>query len=311
MLPSEPSLTPTVVLGAGGYVAGELMRLLALQPRLRLASTVSRSGADRPMPEVFPHLRGVWDDVRFTDREATDAVLDVPKRAPAVYGAPHAAPERYGAFFCGLSELTLGAPAAAVAHPSCFTTAVTLACAPAQALGLARPRFRVAAVTGSTGSGRTPSATTHHPDRHGNLKAYRPLAHRHGPEMEMLIGRVGGDPPGVSFVPHSGPFARGIHATVHLDLVAAMTTGELAEAYAPFYEETPFVSAGSEPPPVKDVVGSNRCRIGLAADGTTGVVLSVIDNLTKGAAGVAVQWMNRLWGWDETLGLRLPAVGWS
>ncbi len=357
---------PTAVLGASGYAAGELMRLLVLHPRLRLSVAVSRSHAGEPVTTVFPHLRGVLDDLHFAGEKQLDALLDrsgnvavfsclphgktagrldgllaaaeekgtqlhlvdlsadfrlpTPEDYERVYGGTHAAPHRYAAFTCGLPELTAETPTGAVAHPGCFTTAVTLACAPAQALGLARPCFRVAAVTGSTGSGRSPSATTHHPERHGNLKAYLPLAHRHAPEMEMLLARLGGSragrapteqQPEVVFVPHSGPWSRGIHATVHLDLTREMTTDDLAAAYADFYAGAPFVSAGTEPPRLKEVIATNRCRLGVAANGRRAVVFSVIDNLTKGAAGGAVHWMNRLCGFEETAGLELPGVGWS
>lgn len=355
---------PVAILGATGYVAGELLRLLATHPRLRPRVAVSGSRAHQPVVETFPHLRGAWDDLSFADEEALDALVDAggplavfsclphgetaarldallarseaagtPRgAAPAelrlvdlsadfrlpspadyerVYGSPHPAPERYGDFTCALPELLAQTPAGPVAHPGCFTTAVTLACAPAHALGLSRPHFRVSAVTGSTGSGRSPSATTHHPDRHGSLKGYSPLRHRHAPEMEMLLGRLTGSRPEVSFVPHSGPWSRGIHATVHLDLARETTSEELAAAYADFYRGAPFVSVGTEPPRLKDVVGTNRCRLGVAADGERAVVFSVIDNLTKGAAGGALHWMNRLCGIEETAGLGLPAVGWS
>ncbi|MCP3959965.1 MAG: N-acetyl-gamma-glutamyl-phosphate reductase [bacterium] len=345
------------VLGASGYVAGELMRLLAFHPRLELTAAISRSQAGRRVTQVFPHLRGVWDGLAFGSDEDLNALLEAPRlavfsclphgqtaarldallakaeecgtdlhlvdlsadfRLPSprdyeeVYGEGHGAPGRYGTFTCALPELLPGTPKGAVAHPGCFTTAVTLACAPAQARGLARPpHFRVSAVTGSTGSGRKPSPTTHHPERQGNLRAYLPLAHRHAPEMEMLLGRLGGECPEVSFVPHSGPFSRGIHATVHFDLAQPMTSDELAKHYAAFYAMAPFVSVASEPPNLKEVVATNRCRLGVAARGTRAVVLSVIDNLTKGAAGGAVQWMNRLCGFEETAGLELPGVGWA
>ncbi len=353
---SPPSEIPTAVLGASGYAAGELMRLLAGHPRLRLAVAISRSQAGKPVTSTFPHLHGATGDLDFGGEQQLEALLEEPAvavfsclphaktaarldalltraesrntelhlvdlsadfRLPTprdyqrVYGVPHAAPQRFGAFTCGLPELTAATPAGAVANPGCFTTAVTLACAPAQALGLADPCFRVSAITGSTGSGRSPSATTHHPERHGNLKAYLPLAHRHAPEMEMLLGRLGDEQPEVVFVPHSGPWSRGIHATVHFDLRREMTAEELAQSYADFYAGAPFVSAGTEPPRLKDVVATNRCRIGVAASGRRAVVLSVIDNLTKGAAGGAVHWMNRLCGFDQTLGLEMPGVGWS
>lgn len=352
----SPSEIPVAVLGAGGYTAGELMRLLAVHPRLELRAAVSRSQAGRAVAEVFPHLRGACDALRFADDDALDALLETSAevavfaclphgrtagrldalltaaearrvrlhlvdlsadfRLPTVgdyeevYGGPHQAPGRFPAFTCGLPELSGPTPPGAIANPGCFTTAVTLACAPAQAGDLAEPCFRVSAVTGSTGSGRAPKATTHHPERHANLKAYSPLAHRHVAEMEMLLARLGGRPPRVLFVPHSGPWSRGIHVTAHLDLRRPMTSEELAQHYADFYSAAPFLSVSSEPPRLKDVVGTNRCRIGVAARGTSGVAFSVIDNLTKGAAGGALHWMNRLCGFAETTGLELPAVGW-
>ena len=368
---SPPSEAPgdriaTAVLGASGYAAGELIRLLASHPGLRLAVAVSRSRAGRPVSEIFPHLRGSSGGLAFAGDEHLDDLIDgsvtiavfscmphgktaarldtlldraesrgtklhlvdlsadfrlpSPEDYERIYGGRHGAPHRFADFTCGLPELTTDNPAGAVAHPGCFTTAVTLACAPARALNLAASCFRVSAITGSTGSGRSPSATTHHPERHGNLKAYLPLAHRHAPEMGMLLGRLGagqagGAPtderPDVVFVPHSGPWSRGIHATVHLDLTHDMTADDLATRYADFYARAPFVSVGTEPPRLKDVVGTNRCHLGVAARGRRAVVLSVIDNLTKGAAGGAVHWMNRLCDFEETAGLELPGVGWS
>ncbi len=357
MRPSESAHSiPTAVLGATGYAAGELMRLLAFHPHLQLTTAVSRSRNGEPVTETFPHLRGVLGDLHFaTDKELDallesspvavfsclphgktaarlDALLDTAEKSgtdlrlvdlsadfrlptPAdyerVYGEAHTAPHRYDHFLCGLPELTAEIPTGAVANPGCFTTAVTLACAPAQAMDLAEPCYRVSAVTGSTGSGRTPSATTHHPERHGNLKGYSPLTHRHAAEMEMLLGRLGSARPEVVFVPHSGPWSRGIHATVHLDLKREMTSKELALEYLDFYDDSPLVSVGVKPPLLKEVVATNRCRISVTAEGRRAVVFSVIDNLTKGAAGGAIHWRNRLCGFEETTGLELPGVGWS
>ena len=197
-----------------------------------------------------------------------------------------------------------------IAHPGCFTSAVTLGCSPLHALHLVQPRVVVSAVTGSTGSGREPSATTHHPERHGNLRAYSPLKHRHEIEMRTLVGQQGKGPVEVLFVPHSGSFARGIHATIHARLLRPISTAELVERIAGFYQHTPFVSVTAAPPTLKEVVGTNRCRLGVVVRGLTLVVTSVIDNLVKGAAGGAVQWMNRLFGFDEDAGLRLAGLGW-
>jgi N-acetyl-gamma-glutamyl-phosphate reductase len=230
-----------------------------------------------------------------------------------IYGAPHDAPARLPGFTCALPDLEHVTPPGPIAHPGCFTTAVTLAIAPLVALDLAEPSFFASAVTGSTGSGRTPSPATHHPDRHANFRAYNPLAHRHAPEMEMLAARAASsaDAVRVLFTPHSGPFARGIHATVHARLLHEVDAERLAAAMAGFYAHTPFVHVTASPPALSEVVGTNRARLGVAVRDRDAVVFSAIDNLTKGASGGALQWMNRLCGLDETAGLLLPGLGWS
>lgn len=347
---------PVVILGAGGYVAGEVLRLLSAHPVLALRAAVSRSQVGAGIGSTFTHLSGVYAgatfvgmdeardvlegngpvavfsclphgdgariideimssaesngrDLRLVDLSA-DYRLPDPDQWASVYGEAHGAPSRCPSFTCALPELTSDAPAGAVAHPGCFTTAVTLGSAALIGAGLSTGPLRVSAVTGSTGSGARPSATTHHPMRHGNLKAYKPLSHRHAPEMTMLLGRLGDDVE-VRFAPHSGPFARGIHATIHADLKDAMTSEDLAERYAAFYADAPFVSVSTTPPALKEVVGTNRCHIGVAAEGRSAVVFSVIDNLVKGAAGGAVQWMNRLCDLDETAGLNIAGLGWA
>src|SRR5690606_10405377 len=162
----------------------------------------------------------------------------------------------------------------------------------------------------STGAGRSPLPTTHHPERHSNLFAYKPLGHRHGPEVVKLCGRLTGTEPALHFVPHSGPFARGIHMTLQAKLSRAVDTEALRAAFGDFYRDRPFVRVLGDMPRVKNVAGSNYAEIGVAAGGGAAVVCVVVDNLLKGAAGGAVQWMNRLKGWPETTGLVTPAVGW-
>lgn len=344
-----------VVLGATGYVGGEVLRLLAQHPRFHLAAAVARSAVGQPLPQVFPHFRGVYDHCNFTGADeiplkrgeplavfsclphgtgaaqiddlisradaascdlrlvdlSADFRLPDPSAYARVYGHEHQAKTRYAQFACDLPELVVGVPSRLMAHPGCFTTATTLACAPLHRLGLTTGPFRVSAITGSTGSGREPKEGTHHPERHSNVVAYNPLLHRHGPEMEMLIGRGAKEAARVLFVPHSGPFARGIHATIHAELLEDSDTAAVVSAMSSFYREAPFVSVTGKPPRIKDVVGSNRCHIGVAVSGRDLVVFSVIDNLVKGAAGGAVQWMNRMFGLPDTTGLLLPALGWN
>ena len=250
-----------------------------------------------------------------------------------VYGHAHGAPDRLPGFRCALPELadlafgTAAANAADappplaalehVAHPGCFPTAVLLAAVPLLRLGWIEPSLQVVAVTGSTGAGRTPSPTTHHPARRSNLFAYSPLAHRHEPEMRGLAAAAVGAPVAIHFVPQAGPFARGIYATVQARLLRPARPGHDADHAAAvradlerFYAAAPFVDVLSEPPRLQDVVGSNRCRLGIAVAGDRLVAFSAIDNLTKGAAGGGIQWLNRLLGFPETAGLTQPGIGW-
>jgi len=220
----------------------------------------------------------------------------------ALYGGAHPHPDLLARFTCALPELS-PTPEGPVAHPDCFTTATTLGAAPLVALG-ART-VHVSAITGSTGSGRGPKEGTHHPQRHANLWAYAPFAHRHAPEMTRLLGAE------VHFAPHSGPFARGTHATIFATLDRSVTAEEVRVAAPEVYVGSPFVTVLDGEPRLKDVVGTNRCHLGYAARGREVVAFAVIDNLLQGAAGGAVQWMNRLAGLPEDLGLQQVAIHWG
>ncbi|HEX3131027.1 MAG TPA: N-acetyl-gamma-glutamyl-phosphate reductase [Thermoanaerobaculia bacterium] len=349
---------PTVVLGGSGYVAGELLRLLAVHPVLRPAAVLSESQAGEPVESAFPHLGGCFPGLSFSDRGTLaqtfsgmaggpaaifcaaphgaaagllDGVLSEAERAgvdaravdlsadfrfadgdayAAVYGHAHGAPERLASFSCAVPEHAAETPDGHVAHPGCFTTATLLAVVPLLKLGLVEPRLSVVAVTGSTGAGRTPTATTHHPARRSNLFAYSPLAHRHEPEMMALAAAASGVEADIHFIPQAGPFARGIYATVQAKLVQPLTAAEVRARLASFYEGSPFVTVLDAPPKLQDVVGTNRCRLGVAVDRDHLAVFSSIDNLVKGAAGGAVQWMNRMLGLPETSGLTQPGPGW-
>jgi N-acetyl-gamma-glutamyl-phosphate reductase len=351
---------PTVVLGGSGYVAGELLRILAGHPGFAVEAVASTSRAGEPLVASFPQLRGTpFQDLAFVageevERRLTGArtvalfsalphgeaaerlppllaaaasegstvrLVDLsadfrhrdPARYAALYGRPHPAPELLSAFRCVLPEHADGAAGRHVAHPGCFATVATLALAPLLAGGWIEPRATVVAITGSTGAGRTPTATTHHPERRSDLFAYAPLAHRHEPEMRALLAAATGAAaePEIQFVPHSGPFARGIHATVSARLARPATGDDLSQAAAAFYgAAAPFVHVLDGPPRLQSVLGTNRCDLAFAARDEALVALAAIDNLVKGAAGGAVQWMNRLFDLPETAGLALPGLGW-
>jgi N-acetyl-gamma-glutamyl-phosphate reductase len=247
------------------------------------------------------HVVDISADFRYASAAAYEAV----------YQHAHPAPARISSFTCAVPEHLSQLTTAHVAHPGCFATAVLLACVPLLALELTTPELFVTAVTGSTGSGRKPVDGTHHPLRHSDLYAYSVLAHRHAPEIRACALAASGIEPQLSFVPHSGPFARGIHATVQATLRSPRQTPQIIGALREYYARAPFVRVTDAPPRVKDVAGSNYARLSAASDGRTVAVLCVLDNLNKGAAGGAVQWMNRLYRLPEATGLTAPAAGWS
>jgi N-acetyl-gamma-glutamyl-phosphate reductase len=352
-----PAKIPCVVLGGTGYVAGELLRLIAGHPRFELAGVLSDSRPGEPLAKAFPHLTCAYPETRFKSqeqiegvlREATqtalfsaaphgvaapliDALLGAAAKAgtrprvvdisadfrygsasayEAVYRHAHGAPQRIAEFTCAVPEHLAAAPKSHVAHPGCFATAVLLASVPLLALGLTAPQLFVSGVTGSTGSGRKPSEGTHHPLRHGDLYSYNALAHRHTPEIAACARAATGVEAQFAFVPHSGPFARGIHVTVQGVLKSPLDTAGIRAALRDFYAHAPFVQITEGAPRVKDVVASNYAHLSAAASAGTVAVMCVVDNLTKGAAGGAVQWMNRLFDLPETSGLTAPAPGWT
>ena len=248
-----------------------------------------------------PSVVDISADYRFADLAEYERV----------YKHPHGAPARAKDFTCAVPEHLDRAPTPHVAHPGCFVTASLLATVPLLSLGLVEGPVFISAVTGSTGAGRSPVAGTHHPMRHGDLYAYGALTHRHGVEIGVLTRAATGREARIAFVPHSGPFARGIHATVQATLAQPLDTAAAVAALRTFYAGRPFVRVLDEPPRLKDVVASNYAHLSAVADGRTIVVMSVIDNLVKGAAGGAMQWMNRLQGFGETDGLTAPAPGWT
>ena len=345
-----------IVLGATGYVGGELLRLLAAHPDFELAAAVSASRHGDSIAAAFPHLAGAYVDTAFSAPEdwintidsganlalfsaaphgASAALIDRSLQAAAkrnlqvhivdssadfrytaqadyeaVYGGSHGAPQLLTQFHCAVPEHASSVDVPHVGHPGCFATATLLASVPLIESGLTDAEVFVSAITGSTGSGRSPQAGTHHPERHSNLYAYKPLAHRHAPEISRLCETASGRKTAVHFVPHSGPFARGIYATVHAKLTSDVSAQQLLATYRSAYADAPFVQVVDTTPRLKNVVASNYCQIGVAVDDGTVVVMSAIDNLVKGAAGGAVQWMNRLWKLPETSGLLTTAPGW-
>lgn len=347
----------TIVLGGTGYVAGELLRLVAGHPKLALRAVLSDSKPGERVAGAFPHLAAAYPELVFSSlddvlqlvaslpncailsaaphgvsAELIDRILAHAANAgmrprvvdisadyrfadadayAKVYKHAHGAPQRLKDFTCAVPEHLAELRTPHVAHPGCFATTMLLAIVPLLKLGLVEPEIYVSGVTGSTGAGRTPTAGTHHPQRHSDLYSYNALAHRHAPEVVAVAKAASGVEAALNFVPHSGPFARGIHATTQARLVRPLTGAEVIAHLRAFYAGQPFVRVLDEAPRVKDVVASNYAHLSATTNGRTVAVLSVADNLTKGAAGGAVQWMNRLYGWDQATGLTAPAPGWT
>jgi N-acetyl-gamma-glutamyl-phosphate reductase common form len=354
---STPRSIPAVVLGGSGYVAGELLRLLAAHPHFKLAGILSDSQPGEPVAKAFGHLASAFPETRFQSQAQIEALLrELPQTAvfcaaphgaaaslidslldiaasagnaahvvdisadyrfataaayEAVYKHAHGAPRRLGEFTCAVPEHLVKAPTPHVAHPGCFATAMLLASVPLLKLAAVSPTLFVSGVTGSTGAGRKPVEGTHHPLRHSDLYAYNALVHRHAPEVAACALAATGVEAEFAFVPHSGPYARGIHVTVQGTLTSPGDTTQVLAALREFYAHSPFVRVMDSAPRVKNVATSNYAHLSAVANGRTVAVMCVLDNLTKGAAGGAVQWMNRLFDLPETSGLLAPAPGWT
>ncbi|MEO7774689.1 MAG: N-acetyl-gamma-glutamyl-phosphate reductase [Steroidobacteraceae bacterium] len=348
---------PTFVLGGTGYVAGELLRLIAGHPNFKLAGVLSDSRPGEPVAAAFPHLASAYADTEFisqtdldtalakagssalfgaaphgvsaalidsllTRAEAAGAkprVVDISadyrytsnEAYTAVYKHPHGAPSRLAQFTCAVPEHLAKSPTPHIAHPGCFATAILLASVPLLKLDLVETQLFVSGVTGSTGSGRKPGEGTHHPTRHSDLYSYGALTHRHVAEVTACAQAASGRTARFAFVPHSGPFSRGIHVTVQAMLRSPNSSADVVQALKEFYAHSAFIRVSDKPPRVKDVVTSNYAHLSAASDGNSVAVMSVVDNLAKGAAGGAVQWMNRLFDLPETAGLTAPAPGWT
>lgn len=342
------------ILGASGYGAGELLRLLTQHPAAEVVSLTTTSQAGQPVERVHPHLRGFYD-LRLSEALDLEAILggesgvvfsalphgvsataldgllrtagDHPRRErlrivdlsgdfrladaglhERYYPRSPLLPGRRHEFVYGLPELYRDRIRAArcVANPGCLATAAILAAAPLVTADF-RGSLAIDAKTGSSGSGRELKETTHHPTRHADFRAYKPLEHQHEPEILQALGDPHGQRVHVSFVAHSLDLARGIFVTVHATLPAADSAPAPAAAYRAFYGGCPFIRLVEESPALQNVVGSNFCDVALAVRGRQVVAMAALDNLVKGMAGTALQNMNLMCGLNETTGLWAPS----
>lgn len=346
-----------VVIGATGYVGGELLRLIHTHPVLQLSAAVSSSQSGEAIGNTFPHLAAAYEKNVFAnpyswadnvDRgidlalfsaaphgasaEAVDAALEAADRRnlkvhvvdssadfryddvaafEKVYGIRHPRPKLVRDFFCAVPEHETSLPAKHAGHPGCFATAMLLASMPLVKAGLADDTLFITGITGSTGSGKSPQDGTHHPERHSNLYAYKPLLHRHVPEVERLIEKASSRKVKVNFVPQSGPFARGIYVVVQAKLPGELHADTIRDEFSKQYSGCEFIRLVDGTPRLKNVVASNYAHIGISVSDDNVAVTCAIDNLVKGAAGGAIQWMNRLWALPETSGLLMSPPAWT
>ncbi len=338
------------VVGASGYTGIELLRLLATHPQVELRQVTSRTEAGQSLAAVFPHFENVLDLmftapdpaalaecdlVCFTTPNATamhmapalleagcrviDLSADFRIRDADVwaqwYGDSHACPRLLAEAVYGLPEINREQLAGArlVANPGCYPTAVSLALLPLVEAGIVDGERLIAdAKSGVSGAGRKASLHTQFGETAENFHAYGVAGHRHLPEISQTLQTASSMPLELTFVPHLVPMIRGIHATVYAELTDPAR--DIQGLFEQRYAGEPYVAvmAPGAHPETRSVRGSNLCRLAVhrPGGGNRLVVLSVIDNLVKGAAGQAVQNMNLMYGWPETTGLAdaLPLV---
>jgi N-acetyl-gamma-glutamyl-phosphate reductase len=325
------------VAGATGYTGQELLRLLARHPAVAITAAMSSSaGSSNGAPRTLPALSRIWtgaltpfapdalaesadivflalpdaaaadiapqltrSGVRVVDLSGAFRLRDAARRA-RWYPETRSLPD--GVVY-GLTERTQGALAGArlVANPGCYPTATLLALGPLADARLLVPGADVIvdAKSGVSGAGKTPSERTHFSECHGSLAAYGVFDHRHGAEIEEGFGSA------VTFTPHLVPLDRGILATIYVRVAPGTTEEQLGDVYRSAYGHAAFVRlVGSALPEIKHVAHTNFCDIGWRVDPSgRAILVSVIDNLLKGASGQAVQNMNAMLGLDETAGL--------
>lgn len=311
------------IIGGAGYTAGELIRLLLNHPEAEIAFVQSSSHAGHELSEVHEGLTGETD-MRFTeagDLNDIDVVFlcqghgfsqkfweehEKPEGLKIVDLAQDFRDESCG-YVYGLPETAREAVKGAdkVANPGCFATAIQLALLPlAKAGQLDGKEVHVTGITGSTGAGVKPGATTHFSWRLSNMSVYKAFGHQHLKEIGMTLSKTSGhEAPEISFIPMRGDFARGIFVTAYTD--TDMSEEEARALYREFYGDAAFTFVSERAVDLKQVVNTNKCVISLEKHGSKLLILSAIDNLLKGASGQAVQNMNLMFGLDERAGLRL------
>lgn len=316
------------VIGGAGYTAGELLRILVQHPQVEIVFVNSTSNAGNPVTEVHGGLIGETDLV-FTSElpfESVDALFlcsahgdskkfmdehDVPAELRIIDLSTDYRQKRDDHdFVYGLPEINRDAIRAArhIANPGCFATAIQMAILPLASAGLLNDEVHVNAITGSTGAGVKPSATSHFSWRNNNISVYKAFEHQHLQEIGQSLRQLQpGFDKAVNFIPVRGNFARGIFASAYVN--SSLSIDEAKVLYKDFYKDAAFTFVVDKNPDMKQVVNTNKAVVYLEKHGDKLLIISMIDNLLKGASGQAVQNMNLVFGLDEKTGLGLKAIG--
>lgn len=335
-------MTRVAILGATGYTALELIKILLRHPQAQITMLTSRQDGQPHLSEVHPALTGrldlrcepfnpdrvakaaecVFSTLPHTaSMEACAALLhrgcrvidfsaDYRLRDPNVYaewyGASHTDLLHLREAVYGLPEIYAEEirPARLIANPGCYPTAAVLGLAPLVASDMIELRgIVVDAKSGISGAGRTPKLTFHFPECNESTVAYSVGKHRHTPEIDQILGEIAGAPAEVVFTPHLVPMDRGICATIYARPKRPFTESELLDVYRGYYASAPFVRVVPQIPATKDSAFTNFCDVTLRVVRGQIVVLCCLDNLIKGAAGAAVQNFNLMYGYTETTAL--------
>jgi N-acetyl-gamma-glutamyl-phosphate reductase len=311
------------IIGGAGYTAGELLRILIYHPYAEIVFVNSKSQTGKPVYMAHFDLFGDTELI-FTDEihDQIDVVFlcaghgeseKILAENPNLFNvkiidlSTDFRDESNG-FVYGLPEWQKEKIKTAqyIANPGCFATTIELGLLPLANDGLIKEDVHVSAITGSTGAGQSLSSTSHFSWRNNNVSIYKAFNHQHLTEIGMVLSQNSVKPT-LNFIPYRGNFTRGIMANIYTkysgNLVDAVST------FKTFYKNQPFIHISENSVDLKQVINTNKCLIHLEKNEDNLLITSIIDNLTKGASGQAVQNMNLMFGLDETIGLRLKSVG--
>ena len=314
------------IIGGAGYTAGELIRILINHQEVELVFVNSTSNAGNKLTDIHSGLLGETE-MSFTDQLPYDKIdvlffctahgdtkkfleaNEVPKSLKIIdLSTDYRHKSEGNKFIYGLPELnkTEIKKASYIANPGCFATAIQLALLPLAKVGLLNSEIHVNAITGSTGAGVKPSATSHFSWRENNISVYKAFEHQHLTEIRQSLESLYPDfDKDINFIPVRGNFTRGIFASIYLEYDETLEEAE--NIYKEFYKDSPFVIVSDKNIDLKQVINTNKCALHLEKHGNKLLILSCIDNLVKGASGQAVHNMNLIFGLDETTGLKLKA----